>query len=332
MPQLTTFNQAIQNTLGTKRNLLVGNGFSIAATPAFCYQSLYMLTDFNGIESAKLLFTHFNTVDFEQIIRYLDITSKVSLSLKNKDFSDYLEKVKIILIDRFVHSLVDIHPTNLYPEGSKACISPRNMVNNNNFLSYFTSSGRIFTLNYDLLLYWSLLDGFTNKRLDFRDGFTNGSHWDTYYSTTLFFLHGAFHLRTDPYGSTYKLNYISNNSLLSQTISDLQNSLYPLIVFEGTSDNKLKKIKNNRYLSMCYDSLTKSEDNLFTYGVALSDNDWHIVDAITNSQLSSIYIGMYFDPNFGGPNYDKNTLKAISWFELSGKKVFIYPTKVFSIW
>lgn len=63
--------------------------------------------------------------------------------------------------------------------------------------------GRIFTLNYDILLYWVLMHGMEEKKIAFDDGFrTDTDHVDAEYvvwddsahQQNVYYLHGALHL------------------------------------------------------------------------------------------------------------------------------------------
>lgn len=297
MAQWLSFEQALDGSKAMARNLLLGNGFSVSASQSFMYRSLFSETDFSNIQVAQKLFGDFNTYDFEKIIRYLDISSRVSSLVGNDTFSSELFSLKTTLIDRFVKTIVRIHPTNLHEETGRVVIANSNFSRNNNFLKNFIRQRdeNIFTMNYDLLLYWSILEGLENGILNVVDGFSYNGYWSEYYVSNIFYIHGALHLRTNDYGDTYKLRY-DDAGLLSQAANDLMNNVYPLIVFEGSSEDKEKRIKNNKYLSMCHKKLSSIYGILFTYGVSFSANDIHIVNAILNSQITDVCIGVYLDP------------------------------------
>lgn len=170
------------------------------------------------------------------------------------------------------------------------------------FLNHFAREsiqGCIFTLNYDLLLYWSLLEGGLTRLL--RDSFSYNNMYTHDYttqndcttyenSTNLFYLHGALHLRTDLYNDTYK---ITDEKLPSRLEPDLNNNTFHTIVFEETTEEKMQKILNNKYLTVAYNTLNNVCGSLFTYGFSFSQNDQHIIDAILNSRLENFYVGLY---------------------------------------
>jgi hypothetical protein len=67
----------------SKKNLLLGNGFSIACVPTiFTYSSLYKQADFSKMPEVKEVFENLNTQDFEEVIHALEYTSLVLPSYK----------------------------------------------------------------------------------------------------------------------------------------------------------------------------------------------------------------------------------------------------------
>ena len=62
-----------------------------------------------------------------------------------------------------------------------------------------------------------------------------------------------------------------------------------MFISEGSANEKLSSIKKNEYLSFCYDSLRKSENQLEIYGHSLNSQvDGHIIDAIKESYCDDI--------------------------------------------
>lgn len=341
MLQWVSFNEALEGSQNQKRNLLIGNGFSISASPTFQYNSLFSkfsAEDFPYREVAQNLFQSFQTCDFERIINYLNISIRVALSMYNQQLVDYLTLVKSQIINRFIHTLIQIHPTNLYEASGCVAINDVNFANNAKFLKFFLRSveDNIFTVNYDLLLYWSLLEGMKNKTLSnvvdgfsqYKPGDPHRNYWSTYYPTNVFYLHGALHIRKDIFGDAYKNRY-DDNKLLNKAYEDLNNSVYPLIVFEGSDEEKQIKIQNDKYLLMCNIKLAMAQGSMFTYGFSFSENDMHIINAICSSGVSDIYIGVYSEP---GQVIDNNIATAIGLFTTRQKNVFLFSTKDLAIW
>ncbi|WP_430232418.1 DUF4917 family protein [Nitrosomonas communis] len=70
----------------------------------------------------------------------------------------------------------------------------------------------------------------------------------------------------------------------------------------GNGEDKLDHIMHNRYLSFCYESLSRIEGSLITFVFNFGDSDLHIIDAINiaakqgakvGNKLFSVYIGIY---------------------------------------
>ncbi|KTD54263.1 hypothetical protein Lsai_3085 [Legionella sainthelensi] len=189
---------------------------------------------------------------------------------------------------------------------------------------------RIFTINYDLILYWLLnnkeLLGDFNKygkhfKGKFRDGFSSKDeykpidehkqliknlygHAGTNNMPNLFFLHGALHLLQDK-AKAYKIvrdevkaiDLLELKELLQRDYSSFEN----LLVFDATSYDKVKNIYANAYLEKGYDKILTTSGNIVIYGCNVLDNckkhielgnDIHLWRRIINSRTKNIYIGI----------------------------------------
>ena len=209
------------------------------------------------------------------------------------DMSDDYEQVK--------RALVASIATN-HPEGPGS-VQQESLDSASTFLKQFDT---VFTTNYDLLLYWaSLFDGL----FPFEDGFGREVNTDDDYCVFLptgssnkhiYFLHGALHLYTQS-GEVRKRVWINTGlPLMEQIRSALDERRYPLIVSEGDSASKGKRIEASSYLSHCVRRFENIQGNLFVYGSALSEQDEHILDWIaTNSGLAHLFVGVHGDANTG---------------------------------
>lgn len=229
---------------------------------------------------------------------------------------DTLDKSKKGFVKNFASLLCKIHPQQeggaqvtqrLFQTKPYCEINPivnENIETNGIFLSHFANNGCVFTLNYDLLLYWSFLKNVRTCSL--RDSFSNKSCYNERYTptppnlydsgTNLFYLHGALHLRRAPNNSALKKKYQENFTLLNKLENDILSGGMPLIVFEGTTGEKMRKINSNRYLHTAYSVLCQCDSkNLFTFGFAFSDNDEHIINAIAKSKVQNLYVGLFGD-------------------------------------
>lgn len=148
------------------------------------------------------------------------------------------------------------------------------------FLSHF---GRIFTLNYDVLLYWTVLqDALIPPKVVVKDGFsrfTDGGPltWNEPshpYQQETFNLHGAMHFYIDDDGRLCKLEY-ADGRIVEQLQSNLAAGRYPLVVTEGSFQDKEARIAQSRYLTYCHTRLSRMKGALFIHGMAMSENDRH---------------------------------------------------------
>lgn len=164
--------------------------------------------------------------------------------------------------------------------------------------AFLCNFSRVFTLNYDLLLYWTfMMSGLDRLTPPCKDGFVgSGGQWAEWArDPQIFYLHGAFHLYTGEDGETHKLTYDWPNRILDQLLSAMQEGNYPLVVTEGTWQKKLARIQANPYLRWCLREFENQAANLFIHGVRLAENDQHIVARLEGprSQVKRIYVSLY---------------------------------------
>lgn len=303
---IITFEEAIaianglKNSSGTikPRHILLGNGFSIACKPdIFTYNSLLENTNFST-ETINKLFKLFKTQDFEQIIKVLQDSAK-TLTLYNKKaaeigvFKTDANNIK----EELIRVLCEKHPerpSSITDIEYQTCAK---------FLSNFD---RIFSLNYDLLLYWTLLqdkDGHKYiKKID--DGFRRSDktylHWNIEEASgqNIYYMHGALHLLDNEF-DIIKLEWEEwGSTLLEQISNGLQEERFPLFVAEGTSKQKISKINHSSYLSKCLGSFANIGGNLFVYGHSLAENDEHILNLIPlQTSIENLFISIHGDPN-----------------------------------
>lgn len=295
------FAQALSSAT-SKRHLLLGNGFSIALRPdIFSYQSLYEKADFSKVPYAKRLFEAIGTSDFEAVIRAIVNAARL---LKVYDASpaliEQLEKDAAALKNILVAAIGENHPDRPFEIEQKQYAASRA------FLSNFD---HIYTLNYDILLYWALMQDEADK-LDLRpdDGFRHPEEnedapyvsWLEAQSATVHFLHGALHL-FDEGAEIIKYTWSKTDiPLLDQIRDALDRDRYPLFVSEGRSRDKLEKILHNAYLHKCLRSFEaicgQSTSALYIFGHSLDSNDDHIFRKIGRGSIRQLFVSLYGDP------------------------------------
>ncbi|MHB1946947.1 MAG: DUF4917 family protein [Gammaproteobacteria bacterium] len=295
------------DTLSAKKpSLLLGNGFSIAFDKSiFSYKSLYEQAQELGLfekisRSIPSLFESISTFDFEHIMQVLkhfviagssyDVEKELLTKAKQDE-----DDLKQILVEAITRNHPD-DPASISEYQYSSCFK---------FLSNFKT---IYSLNYDLLLYWVIVH-FLDK-LKLKDGFYDGNTgaevyyqddyviWPTAQSSSadIYFLHGALHL-FDAGNEIRKFCWSRTGVKIKKQILDaLDHGMFPLFVSEGDAHSKLKKILHNGYLLKGLRSLAQVNGALVSYGLSFKHNDQHIIDAITDSTISHLYISIFGDP------------------------------------
>jgi len=240
------------------------------------------------------MFERFETSNFEFILRLLLEASQVNevLNIEDKKTREYYYELR----DALISTIRDIHPTYQSVEHLLTPIA--------DFLVNFKT---VLSLNYDLLVYWSMLVG--NDKLEcrwFKDCFVSGEfEKDFHYlykphppargSTLVFYPHGSLFLTTDIYGHEVKLSRSMEDCLLETILSKWQEKDYiPLFVSEGTTTEKFRAITRSNYLNTVYDAvLAEISGSLVIYGWSASEQDEHIFDAIDHENISDIAISVH---------------------------------------
>jgi hypothetical protein len=304
-----------------KRHLLLGNGFSIACIPTiFTYDSLYNQADFSDMAEVKRAFELLGTQDFELIISSLNNAGTILPAyLPNEKKSiELILKQAQKLKERLIETIARNHPA------SPAEIGDKKYDNCVRFLSNFLDTGNsVYTLNYDLLMYWTLMYGLEKKLIrvipvdgfgretDFENGETSVSEYVTWqgdskaHGQNVHYLHGALHL-FDRGVDVEKFTWIDKGiRLIDQARKALSENRFPLFVAEGESDKKMEKIIHSGYLYHSFKSFSStmkvgnrsSKSCLFTYGVSFSKNDEHILCKIAKGKVAHLFVSIYGTPD-----------------------------------
>lgn len=165
----------------------------------------------------------------------------------------------------------------------------------------------IYSLNYDLLLYWAIMQAEVGQELTARDdGFRTPDGGEEEYVTwdvektddqNVFYLHGALHL-FDAGSELKKFTWVNTGiRLIEQVRQALDANMFPLIVAEGSSSEKMARIQHSNYLGRGYRSFAKITGSLYIYGFAMSQNDEHWLRLIEkNRNLRKLFVGIYGNP------------------------------------
>jgi hypothetical protein len=312
-----TFDQAIADSAQfSRRHLLIGNGFSIACCPdIFHYGSLFSKADFSVKPNLLKVFDVLDTQDFEIAIQNLESGAKLvpiyasSMAGAAADMLADASVLKEILLRTIAGNHPNI-PAEIPDTKFWAC---------RRFLRFFLglpNDGQVFTLNYDLLLYWTLMhedmpfgdpielgvnDGFGNDEDDSGADYVVWQGETAAHSAKIHFLHGALHL-FDAGHDLQKYTWIKTNErLIDQARRALKDNKFPLFVAEGTSVQKKAKIRHNAYLYQGYKQLTANAQQgrhcFFVHGHSLADNDDHIFRRLGTGRFRKLYVSLFGDPN-----------------------------------
>lgn len=293
--------------------LLIGNGFSMAwdasrpeSPPTFDYRSLWTRAGMDEwVARIPEPVALPDTCDFEVVIDHITRTADElrvraqkepaeDLARRAEALTEHAEKIKVVLAS----TLAANHPASALE------LTARNIHSARAFLSNFDA---VFTLNYDLLLYWATL-ACESAAVPKSDGFVWPSVergevlvWNPDYARgrqAVHYLHGALHLfRTDA-GGTRKLQYRPGVPLKDQILTNMNSGFHPLVVTEGSSEQKRLAIKASPYLTACHRELSSFSGALFLHGFAFSPNDAHLIELIEarDSGISTMCVSLYGDP------------------------------------
>jgi Domain of unknown function (DUF4917) len=295
-----SFEDALQEAseIHTTRHLLLGNGFSRACrNDLFAYDALIQQADFSSLGvDAWAAFDALGTSDFEVVMRalrnavaLLEIYS-ADAALRERLQAD-AEALKEILVQTIAQSHPD-HPFEIEDYEYAACRT---------FLRHFR---RIYTLNYDLLLYWAAMRSEIGEPLEFDDGFRASEEEAEYVvwepantrHQNVFYLHGGLHI-FDGGSETQKYTWSRTGTrLIDQIRVAMDEGLFPVFVSESDSDAKLNRIRHHGYLSKGERSLVELGTTLFVFGFAMSAEDGHILRFLDANRVKGLFVSLFGDP------------------------------------
>ncbi len=300
MPEVLDFQSALAGARG-KRHLLLGNGFSRACrNDLFAYDALFEKAKGSLSPTAMAAFNALGTTDFEiamRALRQAAVLAKAYGAEYNRLvelFNTDVDSIRVLLAEVIASN----HPSRMDE------IPDQQFRNCRTFLKDFST---IYTLNYDLLLYWALMrndvDGLRPTCNDgFRfpdDGPEDYVVWDfnDHGSQNIFYLHGALHV-FDAGAEVQKYTWSNTGiALVDQIRAALEEYRYPIFVSEGTSQSKLERVMHSSYLIRGYRSLSAIGGSLFIFGHSLHSNDEHVLKCIEDNKVTQLYVSIFGDPS-----------------------------------
>jgi len=209
--------------------------------------------DFSSTPRLEALFEELQTNDFEIVIQHLLNAARVVEVYRPKlpRLAARLRKDAELVKTALVEAVAKHHPDRPYDIEERCYQRCR---------EFITQFHHIFSLNYDVLLYWALMQDEIDE-IDYAcdDGFRHPDQdpnlpwvsWQQGQKANINFLHGALHLfdqSTDIIKYTWSKTDIP---IVDQIRSALDEDKYPIFVSEGTSASKWRKIMHNAYLHKC---------------------------------------------------------------------------------
>jgi len=245
------------------KHILFGNGFSMSYDQdIFSYNALSNFINNTDNHLLQKLFGIVNTTNFELIMRQLDIFYKLAVELlEDKGLAEKIITASASLKNNLIGAITKLHPEHIFnvpEEKSQSCAR---------FLKqYLDHDGHVFTTNYDLLLYWVLMnnqyqlsnvvDGFGKEYLgknelsdDFEPEYGDLEWGPNRHDQYVHYLHGALHLFDT--GIAVEKEIYDGEYLLNNIKRRIENKEYPVIVTAGDGNLKLDHILHNQYLDFC---------------------------------------------------------------------------------
>lgn len=343
--ELKTYDEIINYLDKQKRkyHLLFGNGFSMAYNPKiFSYNALSSFIENTEDKLLQKLFQVANTKNFELIMQQLDNFVEIAKVFGiDESFINQILDANETLKNSLIEAVKELHPEHVFiveEERSKSC---------HTFLDNFLSKGgKIYSTNYDLLMYWVLMrnsskiaiDGFGRELLNPEEvkrgqepewsDLIWGENKDR---QNIFYLHGTLPI-FDTGTEIVKEEYDTRHYLLQKISERMESKSYPIFVTAGNAQEKLNQISHNKYLAFCYDDLSNTDGSLIVFGFNFGEYDTHIIDSINKAAnqgmpganiLRSVYIGVYSDESLEYLESIKDKFRC---------KVNFYNARTVNIW
>jgi len=310
---------------GTRKSILLGNGFSQGWNGLiFNYQNLFLQANF-GARAAKIrgVFNRLWTYDFETAMHKMLAAADI-LEVYCRDVAtiqqirDDAEHLKAALIN----AIATTHPSRPY----EVTVGQYRAVR-----TFLRQYANIFTLNYDLLMYWARNQvGVEPNDFDTDDGFRYGEWQSDGTNQQVFFLHGGLHIY-DTSTVIKKHAYIADgDSIVDQVRDNLRENKFPLFVSEPTYEKKRYRITHNPYLNYCFRALKDLDGALFIYGHSFEESDKHIFDQIRMGKCSSAYVSVYGDEH--SPSNIRTIANASTFLDRADLTVEFFSAESAPVW
>jgi len=288
------------STCKGEKSIILGNGFGLSYDDASGGNNFNWntLLDLCNIEQNTPIYKLLEQCNFDFELAHQKLNNAVDVISKydseNKLNSVLQEQVQY-LRDRLIIAVAKSHPFSFSrqsdEEGEESEKINKMVKTCRGFLSQFDC---VFSLNYDLLLYWVRcfgnplgMDSF--KKVEDELVFSRDEN------ASYLFPHGALFLYRDGM-SAVKSKTTMSYPILRRVQDNIASGIFPMCISEGTGEQKLEAIKSNSYLRFAYEQIKKCEGTIFTFGCSFQDKkDDHIIKAMLLSQATKIVIGFRYN-------------------------------------
>lgn len=306
-------------------SLVLGNGFSQAWDAGiFNYANLLERANFGGRDAIiRALFDQIGTYDFEAVMARL-VSAHLVLSVYggNPGLLAEIEADQQHLKDALITAISDTHPDlpRRVDDAQYAAVR--------NFLSSFS---QIFTVNYDLLLYWARNKSGLGADFASDDGFRAEHRWQEHGThQNVHFVHGGLHIYERGLDVQKHVCTDFGLTIVEQVRGNLERGRFPLFVSEPSHQRKKARIMRSPYLRQCFGSLRELDGTVFIHGHSMDENDKHIFDQLKASSLRNIFVSL-----FGNEHSEANTrtkANAQAFLARAGRVVEFYQAETAPIW
>ena len=317
---------------GAWNSLIVGNGASIAIHRHFNYSDLYEVAKSEGyLHLAEKIFSNLKSNDFEYVLLACWYAQIVNSALGKP--SKEIESAYLEIRDALIKTVRYVHPVHAEISSHLKEIS--------NFAKKFPT---IISLNYDLMLYWAILQFNEKNKFWFKDAFIAGQFvkdWGYLRkpyagadgSSLVFYPHGSLFLAKDRFGRETKISASLTGLIENITSSWISGDYVPIFVSEGTSEQKVNSIRRSRYLSAVLDDVLPALGaNVVVYGWGFDPRDEHVLQAISRNPPDKIAVSVYTgQPTESQQEYCYSVLASVKK-NLPKTKVIFYDSRSSGCW
>ena len=152
----------------------------------------------------------------------------------------------------------------------------------------------IYSTNYDLLIDRAIrrnADGIKDYFWRTDGLFRLGNTRVVDASNVVLYLHGGLHLYGVSGGGSWKQLREEYSNLLEQFDYPID-AAYPLVITEGSHEDKVRSISGSEYSSFAHQKFAQHQGSLVVFGHSLGENDEHLVQVINQWNDPIIAISM----------------------------------------